>query len=111
MVLNFISAGILPHLGDPLLDFLRYLILEELLILEFDVFVGGIFLVNEERDLLQEDGELVLGGLAVFEDAVDLVLVLPAVVEENDGSDSDRNVQIIDNIDKICILRSVFVVS
>jgi hypothetical protein len=60
MVLDFISTLVLPHLCDPLLDLLGDLILEELLILKLDIFIGGIILVNEEGDLFDQNGELVL---------------------------------------------------
>jgi hypothetical protein len=47
----------------------------------------------------------------VFEDAVDLVLVLPAVVEEDDGGDGDSNIEVIDDIDQSCVLLGVFIIS
>jgi hypothetical protein len=47
----------------------------------------------------------------VVKDAVDLVLVLPAIVKEDDGNDSHSNVEIVDPIDHFRIFDGVFVVA
>lgn len=47
----------------------------------------------------------------MVKDAVDLVLVLPAIEKEDDGSHSHSNIQIVDPIDHFRILSSMLVIA
>jgi hypothetical protein len=111
MVLNFRYVLILPYLSYPLPYLFSDFILEEIFVLKFDVLVGRIILMDEQRNSFNEDGELVLIDLLVLEDAIDLVLVFSAVVEEDDGEEGDCDLQIVDHIDHLRILGSVLVVA
>lgn len=111
VVFDLIFVLILPYLGNPLLYLFGNFILQEFFVFKLDALISRIIFMDKQRNFLDEYAELVLLHLAVLKDAIQFVLILPAVKEKDDGNDSDCNKKIVDHINHLSILGSVFVVA
>lgn len=98
-------------LSNPRFDFLLDFVLDEGFVFELDIVGGGLLLVDEDGDVLDVDGELVLRDVAVLEDRVEFELVLTAEVKKKYGGDSHTDVQIGNDVHGLPVLRGVLVVA
>ncbi len=62
---------------------LCYLLIEEFLILKFDIGGGSLCFIDEDGNIIDEDWELILGNITAIEQTIYPELALTAKVKEH----------------------------